>query len=71
MSVWEGISDALEWGGHRIMTSAYPNKGLPWTNVDDANVRLWSKTKDTREIADLLGRTSHSVYERKRALGLT
>lgn len=54
-----------------MMSVAYPRKGLPWTDVDDNTLRLWSETMNTREIADLLGRTSHSVYERKKVLGLS
>jgi hypothetical protein len=54
-----------------MVSVAYPRKGRPWTDVDDDTLRLWSETMNTREIADLLGRTSHSVYERKKVLGLS
>lgn len=53
-----------------MVTIAYPRKGLPWTEVGDGHLRQWYETKGTAEIADLLGRTSHSVYERMRLLGL-
>jgi hypothetical protein len=49
---------------------AYPRTRLPWTDIEEQKIRLWFETKSTREIADLLGRTTNSVYARAKALGL-
>jgi len=47
-----------------------PNRRQPWTNDDDAKLRLWANIKSQREIAVALGRSISAVESRVRSLGL-
>jgi hypothetical protein len=47
-----------------------PNRRQPWTNDDDAKLRLWANIKSQREIAVALGRSISAVESRVRILRL-